>query len=131
MNSPFGILHRRSLKNVTIDTNPSKVKFGDVVRVHDSNYIGELRRICEELEEEELIEYDADTHISKKTWEASLYSAGAAIEAVKKVMNKTAKNAFCCIRPPGHHAGVYGKTEVDKEEISALRKKSPGCCITQ
>lgn len=131
MNSPFGILNRKSLKNISIDTNPTAVCLGDIVRVHDSNYIGEIRKIWGELSEDELIEYDADTHISKETWRASVYSAGACIEAARKVMNKTTKNAFCCVRPPGHHAGVYGKVEVDKEELSVIKSQNPTYTLTQ
>lgn len=94
MNSPFGILYRRSLKHLTIDRNPSAIKIGDIVRVHDSNYIGEIKKTCGMLDETDLIEYDGDTHLSAKTWEASIYAAGACVEACKKIMEKTAKNAF-------------------------------------
>lgn len=37
-------------------------------------------------------------------------SSGAVIEAVDKIMKGEATRAFCAIRPPGHHAGVYGAT---------------------
>jgi len=46
-------------------------------------------------------------------------------------MNKTTKNAFCCVRPPGHHAGVYGKVEVDKEELSVIKSQNPTYTLTQ
>lgn len=48
--------------------------------------------------------------MSEKTWEAALVSAGAAIEACDAVMAGETRNAFCATRPPGHHAGIYGKT---------------------
>ena len=47
---------------------------------------------------------DADTIVSMDSKEAALRSAGAVIAAVDSVMSKEANNAFCAIRPPGHHA---------------------------
>ena len=47
---------------------------------------------------------DADTVISPGSGEAALRAAGACIAAVDAVMKGEAKNAFCAIRPPGHHA---------------------------
>ena len=37
-------------------------------------------------------------------WEAALRAAGAAVMAVDQVMSGAARNAFCAVRPPGHHA---------------------------
>jgi len=125
MNSPFGITHRRALKNLSIVKDITPVNLGDIVRVHDSNYIGEVKKLCSILGETDLAEYDGDTHISRRTWDASIYGAGACVGACKRVMEKTSKNAFCCIRPPGHHAGVYGRVEVDKEEFQAIKLQNP------
>lgn len=47
---------------------------------------------------------DADTVISMKSFDASLYGAGGAITAVDAVMQGEARNAFVAVRPPGHHA---------------------------
>jgi acetoin utilization deacetylase AcuC-like enzyme len=47
---------------------------------------------------------DADTVISPGSGEAALRAAGACIAAVDAVMKGEAKNAFCAVRPPGHHA---------------------------
>lgn len=57
MNSPWGVIHRRPLKNVKIDKDIEPVKLGDIVRVHDSNYIGEVKRTCAMIEEDDLVEY--------------------------------------------------------------------------
>jgi acetoin utilization deacetylase AcuC-like enzyme len=48
--------------------------------------------------------------MSAHSWEVSLLSCGAVIDAVNQVMAGRFTNAFCAVRPPGHHAGVYGKT---------------------
>ena len=47
---------------------------------------------------------DADTMISMKSFDASLYAAGGAIAGVDAVMKGEADNAFVAVRPPGHHA---------------------------
>jgi len=47
---------------------------------------------------------DGDTTMNMHTWQAALRSAGGAIAAVDAVMSGEVKNAFTCLRPPGHHA---------------------------
>jgi acetoin utilization deacetylase AcuC-like enzyme len=47
-----------------------------------------------------------DTIMSEGTWEAALRAAGAGIQAVDEVMQGLACNAFCLVRPPGHHAEI-------------------------
>ncbi len=47
---------------------------------------------------------DADTVVSMHSFDASVYAAGGACNAVDAVMSGAAKNAFVAVRPPGHHA---------------------------
>ncbi len=47
---------------------------------------------------------DADTILSPGSGEAALRAAGAAVAAVDAVVAGEARNAFCAVRPPGHHA---------------------------
>ncbi len=47
---------------------------------------------------------DGDTAVSPGSGEAALRAAGAVIAAVDAVLTGKAKNAFCAVRPPGHHA---------------------------
>lgn len=47
---------------------------------------------------------DADTAVSPGSFEAALYAAGSAVQAVEEVMSGRAANAFALVRPPGHHA---------------------------
>ncbi|CAM9573188.1 unnamed protein product, partial [Phaeothamnion confervicola] len=51
-----------------------------------------------------LVRIDADTAITPFSREAMLRAAGAACFAVDEVMSGRHANAFCCVRPPGHHA---------------------------
>lgn len=45
-----------------------------------------------------------DTAISPRSLEAALEAAGGVLNAVDAVVSRTAKDAFCLVRPPGHHA---------------------------
>lgn len=42
--------------------------------------------------------------MNRYTWTAALRAAGAALEATDAVLAGELENAFCCVRPPGHHA---------------------------
>jgi acetoin utilization deacetylase AcuC-like enzyme len=45
-----------------------------------------------------------DTDITPKSWEVACRAAGGVSSAVDAVFDGRARNAFCCVRPPGHHA---------------------------
>lgn len=51
-----------------------------------------------------IVHVDPDTAMSPGTWQAALRSAGAGCFATDLVMRGEANNAFCAVRPPGHHA---------------------------
>eukprot|EP01119_Soliformovum_irregulare_P015036 TRINITY_DN4183_c0_g1_i1.p1 TRINITY_DN4183_c0_g1~~TRINITY_DN4183_c0_g1_i1.p1 ORF type:complete len:677 (-),score=205.00 TRINITY_DN4183_c0_g1_i1:55-2085(-) len=53
---------------------------------------------------------DFDTFMSQGSWQAALYAAGAVCVALDKVVAGEYRNAFCCVRPPGHHCGKKGHT---------------------
>ena len=47
---------------------------------------------------------DADTGASASSWEPAVRAVGAVVEAVDRVTNGSLANAYCVVRPPGHHA---------------------------
>lgn len=49
-----------------------------------------------------------DTSFSEGTLHAARRAAGAVAHAVDRVLTGRNRNAFCCVRPPGHHAGYNG-----------------------
>lgn len=73
-----------------------------LARVHELGYI---RMVFDQAPSAGLIQLDGDTAMNPHSLDAALYAAGAAVLAVDLVMSGRAENAFCNIRPPGHHAG--------------------------
>ncbi|MHA7602701.1 histone deacetylase family protein [Alicycliphilus sp. T452] len=82
----------------------------DIELAHDRMHIAALRGLSDMLIEEEdaggspLTQLDTDTAMNRYTWTAALRAAGAALEATDAVLAGELENAFCCVRPPGHHA---------------------------
>ena len=72
-----------------------------IERVHPRSYVEGVRAAIPKHDHNWL---DPDTIVSPGSWEAALRAAGAVVHAVDQVMAGSAKNAFCAIRPPGHHA---------------------------
>ena len=72
-----------------------------IARVHPESFVQEVLAAVPQQGERVL---DADTIISPGSGEAALRAAGAVVAAVDAVMAGEADNAFCAVRPPGHHA---------------------------
>lgn len=73
-----------------------------LARVHTIKYI---EWITSQSPKSGLVDIDGDTALNPFTLDAALHAAGAVVKAVDLVMQGQVKNAFCSIRPPGHHAG--------------------------
>ena len=70
---------------------------------HRKEHIAEVSEFAEHVESGHKY-LDADTVVSPGTWEAARRAVGAGLDAVDIVMSGDAANAFCQVRPPGHHA---------------------------
>jgi acetoin utilization deacetylase AcuC-like enzyme len=70
-------------------------------RAHASLYV---REIIEASPSEGMHAVDPDTNMCPHTLSAALRAAGAAVQATDLVIAGDAPTAFCCVRPPGHHA---------------------------
>ncbi len=72
-----------------------------LLRVHTGMWVDTLTAMSPP---EGLVRVDADTAMNPHTLEAARHAAGAAVLAVDLVMRGEVPNAFCAVRPPGHHA---------------------------
>ncbi len=81
------------------------VDLTDVELAHTHHYVAELREVLEQVEASgQAKALDPDTAANPGTWKAALRAAGAAVAATDAVLDGRAENAFCAVRPPGHHA---------------------------
>jgi acetoin utilization deacetylase AcuC-like enzyme len=71
-------------------------------RVHTADYIEHIHNIAPKAG---LVRLDGDTAMGPMSLSAALHASGAVILATDLVMSSKVDNAFCCVRPPGHHAG--------------------------
>jgi acetoin utilization deacetylase AcuC-like enzyme len=88
----FARLARREAPAVALD---------DIFRVHPRDLVEQLLAA---VPQEGHVGIDADTVMSPGSGEAALRAAGAVVAAVDAVIAGEADNAFCAVRPPGHHA---------------------------
>jgi acetoin utilization deacetylase AcuC-like enzyme len=80
-------------------------RHADLMLAHSEGYLLELEEFMKQATETgEHRALDPDTLVCPHTWRAALRSAGAAVAATDAVIDRKAANAFCAIRPPGHHA---------------------------
>ncbi|MCK4655499.1 MAG: hypothetical protein KAT85_00660, partial [candidate division Zixibacteria bacterium] len=69
--------------------------------VHNPEYVRQILT----LKTESAVTLDwGDTVATAATPQAALYTAGAGVQAVNDVLDGRCTNAFCAVRPPGHHA---------------------------
>jgi acetoin utilization deacetylase AcuC-like enzyme len=77
----------------------------DVELAHTAGYVIDLRDLLEQVEATgHPRALDPDTSAGVGTWKAVQRAAGAAVAATDAVIDGEAENAFCAVRPPGHHA---------------------------
>ena len=93
-------LKKIKLKNL-IWKKPNKFNLKYLEYAHDKNY---LENITESFPKQGLNFLDGDTIVSPGSKDATKDAVGSIITAIDGVMKKDFNNAFCAVRPPGHHA---------------------------
>lgn len=90
-----GLIARRDAPLAAID---------DIRRVHSEAVVERIRNHLPAPGDTGYFALDADTLINEHSWQAALRAAGAAVAATDAVIAGEFSNAFCAVRPPGHHA---------------------------
>ena len=110
INDDDGILRCDEFSGCKWYTDVRRAALSDVLKVHEYPYIERMSKLCSATPDHPraIQTLDADTTVSHWSFEAALRAAGSVCEAVDKVMAGDVRNAFCAIRPPGHHAGPRG-----------------------
>ncbi|MBF0562910.1 MAG: histone deacetylase family protein [Alphaproteobacteria bacterium] len=88
----FALLDRREAPQASLE---------QITRVHPKTYV---ESILSSVPSRGFRELDSDTVLSPESGEAALRAAGAVVAAVDAVARGEVRNAFCPVRPPGHHA---------------------------
>ncbi len=92
-----GLLERLTL----IKATPADLKW--VETVHDPAYIKRFQSACSIGDN---IFDSPDNQMCTASYEVALLAVGGVLEAVRLVMDGKLDNAFCAVRPPGHHAEI-------------------------
>lgn len=87
------------LKHFTI-IEPNLALLEAVEAVHTSEY----RKMVEKVSQGYASLPDPETVISPDTYRVALLAAGGVLRAIDEVISGEVDNAFCLVRPPGHHA---------------------------
>ncbi|CAG2143299.1 histone deacetylase family protein [Cupriavidus plantarum] len=87
-----GLLDRREAPAATAE---------QIERVHRPDYVSGLASLSPAAGYQQI---DPDTSMNAHTLTAASHAAGAAVAATDAVIAGELENAFCCVRPPGHHA---------------------------
>ncbi len=85
-----------------VDVAAPPAKREQLLRVHDPGYVDAIEA---SVPEHGLVHLDPDTAMNPHSHHAALRAAGAVVKATDMVVGGEVENAFCCVRPPGHHAG--------------------------
>ena len=80
---------------------PAKFDQSFLINTHSSDYINQVNQ---SFPKSGLSFLDGDTVVSPGSKDATKDAVGSIIAAIDGVQNKEFKNAFCAVRPPGHHA---------------------------
>ncbi|MEE9200759.1 MAG: histone deacetylase [Candidatus Brocadiales bacterium] len=79
---------------------PRAATVEEIALVHDRDYIDQAREVAGRGGGQ----LDPDTTLSRDSYQAALYAAGALLTAADAIIENKSRNAFCMVRPPGHHA---------------------------
>lgn len=93
-----------------VQMRPRAATEDELAAVHTRKYIQKVKQMAHEVAEDvkrggrETRYFAPDTYISAGSYEAAIRAAGAPLTAIDALMKGEIENAYCLVRPPGHHA---------------------------
>ncbi len=101
LESVISQLQQTEMWNTLTHIHPTPATAEDILAVHTSAMLKFVRQAAENgggMVDE------GDTHVVRESFNVAMLAAGAVINAIDEVLNGNLQNAFCAVRPPGHHA---------------------------
>lgn len=95
-------LIRQGLADFIVKLPSQKAPINILIKTHSQKHVDSLKQHSPSANDYYAI--DDDTQINQHSFNASLYAAGAGIVALVGIFENKFKNAFCGVRPLGHHA---------------------------
>tara|TARA_B100000965_G_scaffold406213_1_gene443973 strand:- start:363 stop:1295 length:933 start_codon:yes stop_codon:yes gene_type:complete len=95
------LINKEGLNNISI-VRPSEVEKSLIYSAHSKEFVDET--LSRFPSNNEIVFLDQETPVSSGSLQATMRAAGAGIDAVNAIMKDETSNAFCIVRPPGHHA---------------------------
>lgn len=92
----------RNLTGLERVEDPPSATDDDLLRAHTRAHVEHIH--AAQPDPGVRVSLDPDTRINEHSIPAAQHAAGAAIEGTRRVLKGEAHNAFCAVRPPGHHA---------------------------
>jgi acetoin utilization deacetylase AcuC-like enzyme len=90
---------------------PREATVDELATVHEREYIQEVEELSREAAavaerggSVACLDLGTDTYVSEKSYEAARKAAGAPLVAIDAILQGQVDNAYCLVRPPGHHA---------------------------
>jgi acetoin utilization deacetylase AcuC-like enzyme len=92
-------LRQGGLEREVVPATPRPATREELLRVHTAAHVDRVAAA-----EGRRVRFDPDTATGPLSYAAALRAAGAVVDAVDRVLDGALDRAFCCVRPPGHHA---------------------------
>ncbi|MFZ5515681.1 MAG: histone deacetylase [Candidatus Zhuqueibacterota bacterium] len=100
LTSIVNYLRKNDLWDSLIHIQPYPAEVAWLETVHARPYIQSVEAACQS----DQFQFDADTAVNRHSYRVALLAVGGALAAADAIVAGKVKNAFCAIRPPGHHA---------------------------
>ncbi len=89
----------KAIQKRLVFLTPREATREELLRVHTRKHVDQIAST-----DGRVVRLDPDTQTGARSYRAALMAAGAVVDAVERVLRGDVDRAYCCVRPPGHHA---------------------------